>query len=263
MNFKSLVLTTGIAVTGLVASGAVAPAQASTFTNTSPTSQGLLPGAVSTVGGVVVDLIGLNGARVVTQTAASGLYQGFSGAGVNPLTFGTQSGFTPSVIAALGGGISQASVRISLYDGDSGSGDFDFNENTLLLNGFSFGNFSAVATENTDSTGTQIAGGFSAGFRDNLLDTGFFFSNDAGTLASLYTSLSGGSIAFSLTDVDPNDNFYDFQRGIDNSLVNVGNGPIVTPGGQEVPEPFTIVGTLVGGSAALRMRKNLKSSTKA
>jgi hypothetical protein len=32
---------------------------------------------------------------------------------------------------------------------------------------------------------------------------------------------------------------------------------------QEVPEPFTIIGTLVGGSAALRMRKKLKSNTEA
>ncbi len=30
-----------------------------------------------------------------------------------------------------------------------------------------------------------------------------------------------------------------------------------------VPEPFTIVGTLVGGTAALRMRKKLKSTAKA
>ena len=29
-----------------------------------------------------------------------------------------------------------------------------------------------------------------------------------------------------------------------------------------VPEPFTIVGTLIGGTAALRMRKRLKSNTK-
>ena len=33
-------------------------------------------------------------------------------------------------------------------------------------------------------------------------------------------------------------------------------------GGAEVPEPFTIVGTLVGGTAALRMRKKLKSNDK-
>jgi hypothetical protein len=38
----------------------------------------------------------------------------------------------------------------------------------------------------------------------------------------------------------------------------------ITPGnGTAVPEPFTIVGTLIGGTAALRMRKKLKSSTKA
>ena len=35
------------------------------------------------------------------------------------------------------------------------------------------------------------------------------------------------------------------------------------PTATAVPEPFTIVGTLVGGTAALRMRKKLKSTTKA
>jgi hypothetical protein len=34
-------------------------------------------------------------------------------------------------------------------------------------------------------------------------------------------------------------------------------------GGQEVPEPFTIIGTLIGGTAAFRMKKNLKSTNKA
>jgi hypothetical protein len=34
------------------------------------------------------------------------------------------------------------------------------------------------------------------------------------------------------------------------------------PAPTDVPEPFTIVGTLVGGTAALRMRKKLKSNTK-
>ncbi|WP_310421743.1 PEP-CTERM sorting domain-containing protein [Chamaesiphon sp. VAR_48_metabat_135_sub] len=31
---------------------------------------------------------------------------------------------------------------------------------------------------------------------------------------------------------------------------------------QEVPEPFTIIGTLLGGTAAFRMKKKLNSSTK-
>ena len=37
------------------------------------------------------------------------------------------------VIAALGGGLQSASVRITLFDGDSSQGQFDFNDNTLLL----------------------------------------------------------------------------------------------------------------------------------
>jgi hypothetical protein len=34
------------------------------------------------------------------------------------------------------------------------------------------------------------------------------------------------------------------------------------PTGTAVPEPFTIIGTLVGGTAALRMRKKLRSTAK-
>lgn len=34
------------------------------------------------------------------------------------------------------------------------------------------------------------------------------------------------------------------------------------PTGTAVPEPFTIIGTLVGGTAALRMRKNLRATAK-
>ena len=40
-------------------------------------------------------------------------------------------------------------------------------------------------------------------------------------------------------------------------------GPDVPLSSTAVPEPFTIVGTLIGGTAALRMRKKLKDSNKA
>jgi hypothetical protein len=251
-----------------------AQAQASTFTRTSLTSAGLLPGTVSEIGGIVLDLIGTNGTRVVTQTAASTLFVGGSPS-TNPLTIGTQTGFTASVIGQLGGGISQASVRLSLFDGDSAAGDFDVNDNTLALNGITFGNFTAVSAVNTDSVGNETSLGFSGGgFRDGTLDTGFFFSNDTTTLASLFASLSGGNVVFELNDVDPGDQFYDFAQGLSASVVNVGTGPVVTstpviPGipptgaGTSVPEPFTVIGSLIGGTAAFRMRKKLKSSDKA
>jgi hypothetical protein len=41
--------------------------------------------------------------------------------------------------------------------------------------------------------------------------------------------------------------------------VGIGN----LPGGTAVPEPFTIIGSIMGGTAALRMRKKLKDSNKA
>ena len=248
----------GFAVTSLALGLLVtSPAQASTFT------RGSLPTGVSEVGGIVVDLIGSNGTRVVTQAAASGLFQGNTSPTNNPLTVGTQTGFTPTVIAALGGGISQASVRVSLFDGDSAAGDFDVNDNTLLLNGINFGNFTGVQAQNTNGSGLVASGGFSGGgFRDNTLDTGFFVSNNATTLSQLFTSLNSGNIVFGLNDVDPGDQFYDFTQGLSASLVNVGTGPVVTPNGTQVPEPFTIVGTLIGGTAALRMRKRLKTTNK-
>jgi hypothetical protein len=239
-------------------------AQATTFTRTSLTSGGLLPSTVSEIGGVVVDLIGTNGTRVVTQAAASGLYTGTFSA-VNPITIGTQTGFDQTVIDALGGGISQASVRISLQDGDSAAGDFDFNQNNLLLNNINFGNFSAVQTQNTDGNGAALAASLRNGFGNNTLDTGFFFSNNATTLSQLYSSLSSGSIVFGLNDLSPGDQFYDFTQGLSSSVINVGSGPVVTPPttpNASVPEPLTIVGTLLGGAAALRIRKRLKVTNK-
>jgi hypothetical protein len=289
MKVKYLALMTGIAVGGLVASGAFAPAQASTFTMLSPTSAGALPTGVSSIGGVVLDLIGINGNRIVAQTAANSLFTGTSSAS---FTIGTQSGFTTAKLLALGGGIAEASVRITVNDGDtathssnsttsnnSGSvQDFDYNQNTLLLNGINFGNFTSVNAENTTSLGlsitpftvtgntaalTHVDGGFSGGgFRNNLLDTGFFYVTNATTLASLFTSLSGGSVTYTLNDVDGGDNVLNFPSGIDASLASVSYIPTASSS-TAVPEPFTIIGTIMGGTAAMRMRKKLKSSTKA
>jgi hypothetical protein len=310
MKLKSLALMISVAVTGLVASGAFAPAQATTFTRTSLTSAGLLPTNVSEIGGFVIDLIGLNGNRVVSQTGASNLYTGFASSNgaiyaysdgtpvpstdtarysgnspINPLTIVTQSGFDATTLALLGGGISQASVRVTLYDGDTGQrststfatgtgNDFDYNQNNLLLNGVAFGNFTTVIAESTNTLGGAIATGSSnGGFRNNLTDTGFFFSSNSTILTTLYNSLvSSNSLTYQLSDTDPGDNYFDFPRGVDASLASISSTPTTySPTGvllysspaTAVPEPFTIVGTIMGGTAAMRMRKKLKSGNKA
>jgi hypothetical protein len=237
-----------------------APASATVFTRTSPTG-GALPAAVTEIGGVVIDLTGLNGNRVVTQAPASSLFVGFAGA--NPFSFGSQSGFTPGVIAALGGGLLGASIRITLFDGDSQAGDFDFNDNTLHIGATfgtaaNFGNWSTVSTQETTSNGlTLLSSG--TGFGNNILSTGFFSTNNALTLATLFGELAGGTLNFYINDFDPFDNFYDFTQGVDGGLINVGTPPVVVPG---IPEPSTwammIIGFIgLGYLGQRRMRKTV------
>lgn len=194
-------------VVGFAVSLSVSGASATTFTRTSPAG-GPLPAGVTEVGGIVADLIGVSGVRIVSQVPASALFQGFSP--TSPFVIGTQAGFTPSVLGSLGGGLTRLAVRITLYDGDTGPGDFDDNENTLLVNGVNAGNFSDVVTVETTSDGlTELSSNPAGGFRDGALDTGFFFVNGPAELAAIFAALMGsGQLVFELADVDPSDNYF-------------------------------------------------------
>ena len=245
------ILTGGVAAIALTAS-----AHATTFTMTSPTSYGLVPSGVSEIGGIVVDMVGTNGNRVVAQRAASGLFTGQSGPGNNLFLIGTQTGLNAGIMSQLGGGISQLAVRITLQDGDTASGNFDFNDNTLQLNNIPFQNFSSVTTRSTNSTGTTDTSGNNFGFRNNALDTGWFFSNSAPLLASIYNSiLISSQINYQLFDVDPNDNLYDFSAGISSSLLNVELPP--APPTSSVPDggsTVALLGLALSAAAGLRRR---------
>jgi hypothetical protein len=246
-----------------LAAGFASTAQASTFTETSPAG-GTVSSGVSSVGGIVLDLIGANGTRVTSQLAASQLFVGYYDTGTpvafrgNPGTIGIQTGFTPTVLSALGGGLQKAAIRFTLFDGDTANGNFDFNDNTLLVNGLSFGNWSTVNAQNTSATGNATGGsGFSSGgFRNDTLDTGWFSSNNSILLSGLFSSLSSsGQVVYQIQDVDPNDNFYDFTQGIDSGLINVGTGPVVSPPSNNIPTPALLPGLVGLGLGVLRKRK--------
>ncbi len=141
-----------------------APALATPFTSTSPLGLDVTTVGASTVGGIVVHMLGTNNASVVSQPAATSLFRGYADIGTpvsyrgNPLTIGIQTGFTPTILGALGGGLQAAAFRFTLYGGDSGTGDFDHNDHTLLVNGLNFGNWSSVNAEHTTPTGAAGAG---------------------------------------------------------------------------------------------------------
>jgi hypothetical protein len=207
------------------------------LTLTSPTTGGTLPPDVTPVGGIVLDLVGKNGVRVVSQLAASSLFMGFYDSGTpvayqgNPGTIGIQTGITQTVLNSLGGGLSDVAIRISLYDGDTGPGDFDDTaQNFLLLNSIRIGDFSDVITRETSGDGlTVLSRNADGGFRNDILDTGFFHSTDPSFLSAFYNSLTSGQVVYQLDDTDPNDNFFDFTRGVDGSLINVGQAPNISP----------------------------------
>lgn len=236
---------------------AIAPTVEAQFTTTSPAG-GALPSAVSPIGGIVSDLIGVNGNRVVSQLAASTLFRGSQG-GAASIVIGTQTGFNAATLSALGGGLAQAAFRITLDDGDNAPGDTEANENFLRVNGATVGNFTSVATVLTSGNGTLVAGSQGFGFADDQLRTGFFFTNTGSVLSAIFSGLLGGSLVFEIGDTIPGDfnNFLDFRQGLDASLIDVGTGPVVTPP-NIVPEPQTyalLAAGLLGVAGMARRRR--------
>ena len=209
----------------------------SSLTMTSPTQGGPLPTDVTPVGGVVLDLVGINGLRIVTQVPASQLFRGFFDRGEpaafqgHPGTIGIQTGLTPAIVNALGGGLAEVAVRLTVFDGDTGPGEFDRFQNRLLLNGVLVGDFSEVHTWETVADGlTILSDNPQGGFRDGRLDTGFFHLTGADRLAALHRSLlDTGAVRFQLADDDPFDNLFDFTQGVDAGLIDVGRLPSLPP----------------------------------
>jgi hypothetical protein len=110
--------------------------------------------------------------------------------------------------------------------------------------------------------------GLDGGFFDTIGSTGITaFGRDGTNLGSVVNTARGIEFLGLVTDDASNQ-----IAGLQFSLVggdaqgfaidNVRFSEAINNPVEEVPEPFTIVGTIIGGSAAMRMRKKLKSNDK-
>jgi hypothetical protein len=211
-------------------------------------------------------LIGVNQANAISVGFVSG----------NPITtpdFATE--FTPlpdGVIAyptAPFDGFSMQQVNgepddlWTTYDG-SGTGD----GKSWYPNGGDYGytQISLESGQNFDSVGLFLGAGGSNFLAYELLDNSTLVAS--GVLPSGYSPYSFGWLSITgggfdtIRLRDGNSSQLSVTDGTFNALGFDKINATVQQTSQSVPEPFTIVGTLIGGTAALRMRKKLKAIVK-
>jgi large repetitive protein len=236
---------------------------ATTFTTTVPGTSIVIPTTYPQAGGVVIVLEGVNGNVYYQFANPSTMFQGYSNSGTPVAWQGNPMQITPamplncgfsSCSTYLGGGITRMTVRFTAYDGDNQTGMFDFNDLNLRINGSNFGansgNWSPVATQNTNLAGTTLISS-GTGFGNNTLDTGWFQSTDPTILANV---LSTGSVTASIFDRDPADNYWDFKQGADanTSIVPLNVAPGVTLDKASTTTSFTTVGQIIPYTFAYR-----------
>jgi hypothetical protein len=102
-------------------------------------------------------------------------------------------------------------------------------------------------------------GGANGGSSNDLENPLVYYDLATNSYLHLLSSNRGGDFADFISLLSTQNSLFavDFGSGL-------GSGTIYQiQSAQAVPEPFTIVGTLIGGTAALRMRKKLKDGNKA
>jgi hypothetical protein len=122
-------------------------------------------------------------------------------------------------------------------------GSYSFNSNTS----FPYDNYGFLYQNSFNPT---------TPFNTNYITSNDDSSNIVGNYGGygFSTSLNAGTNYFLVST--------SFSPGVSGSFTTTIDGPGNVSASTSVPEPFTIIGTLVGGTAAIRMRKKLKSVNK-
>ena len=263
VKIKSLALTTSIAISGIIASGSVTPASAFSIFFGEDISAGSNNSATSIKNSIDAEksfLLNLNSPNA--PESFEGITTGISATTALPNIGASISTTSPS------SGVSNTPLngRFAI----SGSNYYEVGSTTIggvkttttvtFANPIAAVGFYATDLENqegitlqlNDAANTLIGVQRTAAVSTN--GSALYYGLIAQNLGETFTS-----VTFSLAPVTldkENDRF-----GLDN--LTFATLAQVNSAATAVPEPLTIIGTLIGGSAALRMKKKLKSSTKA
>ncbi|WP_310426047.1 PEP-CTERM sorting domain-containing protein [Chamaesiphon sp. VAR_48_metabat_135_sub] len=245
MNIKSLALTTSLAVSGAIASGAATPASAfRIFFSEDIGANGSVSGIPNSIDEEARFHLNLNGFG--TETFES------SPDGILPLsTNGVRSNPLNGRFAISG--TKYYEVRTGVYT-------INF-ANPLAAFGFY-----ATDIENKEGITLQL---------NDLNDTLLTIERTITSPADLANPPSGSALYYGLIAENPGETFTSIRVGMSpvsdpnkaNDKFGLDDLTFALPSqvnfsATAVPEPLTIIGTLIGGSAAFRIRKKLKSSTK-
>ena len=192
------------------------------YFTTSPVLGGsTLPISVPPIGGVIYDFIGLNGVRLSASISANNLpvfsSQNNTSTLLNTTTISARS------LSALGGGISELGVRITISDGDTEPGGSWVNTSFLSFNTVAqVVDLSATQTFTHNGSGDVGANAIQPGYPNQQLATGWSLVTDATKLAAIYTSLvsGGGKLDLNWQQVGTGGNALDFKAGINASLLS-------------------------------------------
>ncbi len=157
-------------------------------------------------------------------------------------------------------------LRFLVYDvdGEASQGEAVRVSKDSGLIGYQVGSTAQALIPTEDATSYLFSGrDVNVAETDPSGSTILYFQNTSSVTfqfeANTRTSTSAANPVFSAIDGDLSLIGQNTSAGFNTYVSTVAAATPATA----VPEPFTIIGTLVGGSAAMRMRKKLKSSTKA
>jgi hypothetical protein len=259
MKIKHFALTTGMAIGATIASGTISPASA--FTVFLGEDVGANGNASAIPNSQAQELAFLSNLTSFQTEGFEGIPAGFSNttalSGIGGATITTANSATSGVsnMPTAGG---RFPISGSNYYEVGTTGGLTTTTITFASQIAAFG-FYATDLENVEGITLQLND------TNNTLQTINPTANGISGAALYYGFIADdstqtfNSVTFSLTTPVSDPNKLNDRFGIDNLTVAT---LAQLNSSTAVPEPFTIIGTLVGGTAAWRMRKKLKSTSK-